>query len=128
MSDVLSQGGADNVILSANNIPSHSHHIDLYTEAYDYGTRTTTVDGLHSHDFQYSPKGWNGSSSVKDGVDPSGYSASKPVTQSGQHSHSMYIGAHGHRVTGDTWGQNTTGSSVYIANQFVKLIAWYRTA
>lgn len=128
MGDVLSQGGSDNITLNANNIPSHYHHIDLYTDTFDYGTKATTTDGLHSHDFQYSPKGWNGSSSVKDGVDPSGFSASKPVTQNGQHSHSMYIGGHSHRVTGDTWGQSTTGASVGIANQYVKLIAWYRTA
>ena len=45
----------------------------------------------------------------------------------GNHAHSVGIGAHNHTVRGDTGGTGS-GSAFSVTNQFYKLMAWVRTA
>lgn len=45
----------------------------------------------------------------------------------GNHSHSVGIGAHSHTVSGNTGGTGS-GSAFSVTNQFYKLMAWVRTA
>ena len=45
----------------------------------------------------------------------------------GNHAHSVGIGAHNHTVSGNTGGTGS-GSAFSVTNQFYKLMAWVRTA
>ncbi|END9390609.1 hypothetical protein ABMJ80_000367, partial [Shigella flexneri] len=45
----------------------------------------------------------------------------------GNHSHTVGIGAHSHTVSGNTGGTGS-GSAFSVTNQFYKLMAWVRTA
>ncbi|WP_346827787.1 phage baseplate protein [Serratia inhibens] len=121
--DVLSEGGDDNVTLSVNNIPSHNHEFSANTSDFDYGTKNTSSNGEHSHnvglDFGDKSAGGSGPLSVQTAV--------KYTSQDGEHSHSVDIGSHSHTVSGST-GNSGGGDSFSVVNAYVKLMGWYRTA
>ena len=48
-SDVKGVGGADTVTLSVGHIPSHTHSFSATTSSFDYGTKTSSSAGAHTH-------------------------------------------------------------------------------
>lgn len=45
MSDVLETGGKDSIQLSADNMPAHSHKVNITTAYFDHGIKKTFNDG-----------------------------------------------------------------------------------
>lgn len=148
-SDILVTGGADEVTLSTDNLPSHRHYISLTTQQYNHGNIATTEQGYHTHTATCGTAGnhnhqggmnapgaqW---STMGSGTDNTGqyklgwtsvngaHSHTVTVDSAGNHSHYVTIGAHTHDVTGNT--QTTgNGSKFSVVNKYVKLAAWYRT-
>lgn len=62
---------------------------------------------------------------------PANFNASRTwsgvTNTTGNHSHTVGIGAHSHTVSGNTGGTGS-GSAFSVTNQFYKLMAWVRTA
>ena len=49
-SDIMQEAGSDNITLSANNIPAHTHEAAVTISAFDYGTKTSTSTDLGDKD------------------------------------------------------------------------------
>lgn len=105
-SDVMTTGGVDSVKLTVDNMPAHKHSF----------SGSTNNSGLHYHDVPFSPKGWSGNSSIRDGVNPTPGDANMKTNQSGEHSHSF---------NGVTEGTGN-GTKFSIVNLYIKLMCWYR--
>ncbi|MDU2882704.1 MAG: hypothetical protein E7B94_21450, partial [Enterobacter sp.] len=101
------------------------HPVDLRTGQFDYGTKNTSQD-THAHTVPLKSVGkWTGGS--QDGSSDDISSSQSTSTSSYQHAHTVAIGAHDHPVKGDT-GSTGDGTQFSVANQYVKLAGWYRTA
>ncbi|CBJ89272.1 conserved hypothetical protein [Xenorhabdus nematophila ATCC 19061] len=131
--DVLTAGGSDSITLTTPQIPAHNHSFSGSTSSFDYGSKTTNYAGEHFHD-----SGWGDQDASRygyyDGTN-SNYGSGRSdwdnrkfnTSTDGSHTHSIYIGAHTHTVSGNT--ENTgSGSPVSIVNMYIKLMGWYRTA
>ncbi|HCM61761.1 MAG TPA: phage tail protein [Morganella sp. (in: Bacteria)] len=129
--NVLSSGGSDNVTLTVSHLPAHGHSFSGTTSNFDYGTKTTSWGGEHTHNFT-APSGLTG------GPDDNRVSAndctngtfthnkSGWIANGGGHNHTMAIGAHTHTFSGTT-GNAGNGSPVSVANAYIMLMGWYRT-
>lgn len=88
-----------------------------------------TASGAFTLGSSTASKGFTGSK-FTDGV-PANFNASRTWTgvtnTTGNHSHTVGIGAHSHTVSGNTGGTGS-GSAFSVTNQFYKLMAWVRTA
>ncbi|WP_435952753.1 phage baseplate protein [Dryocola sp. BD626] len=124
-SDVLQQGGSDAITLSTANLPTHFHTVDLKTGQFDHGTKSTGEDN-HSHTVPLKSIGRLTGGSY-DGSSDDIVSTQSTNTSNYKHAHTVAIGAHDHPVKGNT-GNAGAGSEFTIANQYVKLAGWYRTA
>lgn len=124
-SDVLQQGGSDEITLSDANIPPHVHDVDIDTSSFDYGTKTTSSN-THNHSIQLRSAG-AGLGGAQDGSSDDIISSQSTNTTSNTHSHSVQIGAHIHNIRGKT-GSTGQGEKFQVVNQYVKLSGWYRTA
>ncbi|EKT66943.1 phage baseplate protein [Providencia alcalifaciens] len=124
--NVLSTGGADSVTLNASQMPAHNHGFSGTTSSFDYGTKTTSISGAHTHSAQV----WNGTGAG--GGKFSAYATKNTngtasVNSSGDHSHSVALGAHTHTVSGTT--SSTGGSTaINITNAYIMLMGWYRVS
>lgn len=153
-SDVMTTGGSDSVALAVGNLPAHGHTFSANTSSFDYGTKTsstfdhgtktTDTQGDHNH-IQGVRSGTTanmyGTVSVGKDYGFSGTSSADkvmaPYTNTtgahahnlyiGGHSHTMGIGAHLHSVSGTT-DSTGSGSAMSVANAYVKLMGWYRSA
>ena len=125
-SDVMQQGGADEVIISTANMPMHQHDVNVQTSSYDYGEKSTKADGSHSHDSTFRVNGATTNTTIDD-VYKIGSGATKTTSTNGSHSHQIAIGAHKHDVNGKT-EQTGNGEALNITNAYIKLAAWYRVA
>ena len=123
-SDALQSGGSDELTIAEENIPSHSHPVNLSTNSYDYGSKNTNSTGAHTHTIGYALSVQSGGAEY--GV-PRSDKGNTTTSSSGNHSHTVNIGAHGHTVNGDT-GKSGSGEPVNITNAYIKLAGWYRTA
>lgn len=151
-SDVMTTGGSDSVTLAESNLPAHSHAFSADTSSFDYGNKDTSwfdygnkgtdTQGAHNHvqgvrsgtsahmfgtenvgrDYGFSGTG-NADKTIAPYTNTSGNHAH--TVSIGGHSHSVGIGAHSHSVSGNT-SPAGAGSSVSVANSFIKLMAWYR--
>ena len=121
-SDVLQTGGNDNVQLTEDNIPSHSHPIDLSTDDFDHGSKQTSSAGEHRHDI---PNG-NGNQGTTGSTFNDNNIRTRQTSSNGEHVHNVSIGAHHHSIKGDT-GANGGGKPFSVLNSYIVLAAWYRT-
>ncbi|SFN48087.1 Phage tail fibre repeat-containing protein [Izhakiella capsodis] len=122
-SDVMTTGGADSVTLTAENLPAHAHTFSANTSTFDYGTKQTDVQGEHTHPF-------NGPDySHGNGADGGNFRLDAPLNTgaAGSHAHNVPIGAHAHSVSGTT-ANTGSGTAFSVANAFIKLMGWYRSA
>lgn len=88
-----------------------------------------TASGAFTLGSSTASKGFTGSK-FTDGL-PANFNASRTwsgvTNTTGNHSHTVGIGAHSHTVSGNTGGTGS-GSAFSVTNQFYKLMAWVRTA
>lgn len=125
-SDVMATGGPDSVTLATGNILARSHTFSANTSRFDYGTKTTSSfdygtkatnsAGAHTHIF----KGplWEWKAPGNNGGFEMGINTGTTTTSSGAHSHS---------VSGTT-ANTGSGTAFSVANSFIKLMGWYRSA
>ncbi|CBX44538.1 putative tail fiber protein [Erwinia phage phiEt88] len=125
-SDVGQQGGSDSVRLTTGNIPAHNHSFSGSTEAYDHGTVNTANSGAHSHKAGVGAPGaqWEG---FITGTDNSGWYSKNYTSTDGDHSHSVPIGAHSHKFSGET---SSVGKAeqIDIKNSYTTQAAWTRVS
>ncbi|ENH8120631.1 hypothetical protein ABWR79_003249 [Escherichia coli] len=88
-----------------------------------------TASGAFTLGSSTASKGFTGSNFTY-GI-PANFNASRTwsgvTNTTGNHSHTVGIGAHSHTVSGNTGGTGS-GSAFSVTNQFYKLMAWVRTA
>ncbi|AKE47212.1 hypothetical protein ECTP15_02446 [Escherichia coli O157 typing phage 15] len=88
-----------------------------------------TASGAFYLGSQAGSKGYTGNN-FTNGI-PVNFNASRNwsgvTNTTGNHSHTVDIGAHSHTVSGNTGGTGS-GSAFSVTNQFYKLMAWVRTA
>lgn len=88
-----------------------------------------TASGAFHLGSQAGSKGYTGNN-FTNGI-PVNFNASRNwsgvTNTTGNHSHTVGIGAHSHTVSGNTGGTGS-GSAFSVTNQFYKLMAWVRTA
>lgn len=127
MGDVLTSGGSDSVELSSDNMPPHSHLVNINTSTYDYGSKQTTANGKHSHRLEVRVSNFASETGGNDVV-KSGGGNTFYTSEDGEHSHSVPIGSHSHSVNGYTADSAYNNSPINTTNQYVKLVAWYRVS
>lgn len=151
--DVGQVGGSDSKSIAVGHLPSHTHSFSATTSSFDYGTKSTTGAGGHSHTFsgntstngnhahsgsgrtQFSQAGSfyatvNAGTVTSPTTNAAGdhyHSFSGGTSAVGDHAHSVGIGAHTHTVSGNTGGTGS-GAAFDVTNSFIKLMTWVRTA
>lgn len=121
--------GRDVLTQEQDGIKSHTHtatvnSTDLgskQTTGFDYGTKTTSTNGSHTHEFR---GGWDSSSS---GAGLSGNSSTgniRSTLAAGDHAHTVDIGAHAHTVALGAHTHTATISSTGNAENTVKNTAF----
>ncbi|WGL95304.1 phage tail protein [Arsenophonus nasoniae] len=124
-SDILKTGGADTIKLTEAQLPAHGHAFSGTTNSFDYGTKTTSTTGEHAHN--YTNKSKSTGSSGNSWSAASLESVNATTSASGNHVHTVAIGAHNHTVSGTT-GKTGAASAITITNAFVTLMCWYRVS
>ncbi|WP_323086669.1 phage baseplate protein, partial [Providencia alcalifaciens] len=123
--NVLSTGGSDSVTLTEAQMPAHNHSFSATTSSFDYGTKSTNTTGAHTHSVTISKSTGYGSGSNSPYT--LGPITAVNTTSSGNHAHTVAIGAHTHTISGTT-GNKGSGGSVTITNAYIMLMGWYRTS
>lgn len=152
-SDVGQVGGSDSKSIAVGHLPSHTHSFSATTSSFDYGTKSTTGAGGHSHTFggntstngdhahsgsgrtNFSQAGSyyatvNAGTVTRPSTNTAGahyHSFSGGTSTVGDHAHSVGIGAHSHTISGNTGGTGS-GAAFDVTNSFIKLMTWVRTA
>lgn len=147
-SDVMTTGGSDSVTLEGGHMPAHAHSFSANTSAFDYGTKGTSGVGDHIHNAWTDTQGNHahtvpssaGKGQGTAGADSVQMSAGQMQSSTagahahgvgiggaGAHSHTVGIGAHSHSVSGTT-SVAGSGAAFSVANSFIKLMGWYRSA
>lgn len=126
--NVLSSGGSDSITLTTAHLPAHSHSFSGSTSSFDYGTKTTSWGGDHTHGY-YTQYG-QGESNTNQNLSRSYAAGSRmqaggSIISAGGHSHSVGIGSHSHSFSGSTASAGT-GGSISIVNAYIMLMGWYR--
>lgn len=123
--NVLSSGGSDSITLTTAHLPAHSHSFSGSTSSFDYGTKTTTWGGDHTHGMAGKHGSYKDPNNIaSDGATGSAYT--QYTNSAGGHSHNIAIGSHSHTISGNT--NNTgSGSPVSVVNSYIMLMGWYRT-
>ena len=111
---------------SKNNLPAHSHTVNLTTDLYDHGTIDTTNNGSHIHTGNIGRSGGS-ITTIAGATADVGWTSNAVMKAAGDHVHKTQIGAHSHKVKGNT-NDSGSGEQVNITNSFIKLAGWYRTA
>ncbi|AMO81565.1 phage baseplate protein [Obesumbacterium proteus] len=125
-SDVLQSGGNDSLKIAEQNLPAHSHTVNLTTDLYDHGTIDTTNNGSHIHTGNIGRSGGS-ITTIAGATADVGWTSNAVMKAAGDHVHKTQIGAHSHKVKGNT-NDSGSGEQVNITNSFIKLAGWYRTA
>ncbi|WP_241277200.1 phage baseplate protein [Enterobacter hormaechei] len=124
-SDTLQIGGSDSITITASNLAPHTHPIDVNSDSFDYGSKTTSTYS-HSHTVGLKSVGTL-TGGAQDRSSDDIISSQSTTTSSDNHAHSISIGAHYHRISGDT-GSTGSATPIDTTNQYIKLAGWYRTA
>ncbi|WP_278430420.1 phage tail protein [Serratia grimesii] len=115
------------------------------TTAFDYGTKNTTEDGDHSHQAGIAAPGTAWQPDYIVGSDNDSRRPLSWTSTNGNHVHTVAIGAHGHDIAIGPHGHDVTigkhshsvslssdevggGKEFSIANSYIKLMCWYRSA
>ncbi|QHM70730.1 phage baseplate protein [Mixta intestinalis] len=121
---------------------SSFNHGNKTTSSFDYGTKTTNTTGNHTHTISPALSGggsirsanldWSGPASTNTGAAGNhahtvAIGAHSHTVAIGAHSHTVGIGAHSHSVSGNT-ANTGSGTAFTVANSFIKLMGWYRSA
>ncbi|CUY32077.1 hypothetical protein [Serratia marcescens] len=125
-SDLLESGGADQIIISKENLPNIALSVSGTANEVDLGSRQTDTQGRHNHRSGMAGPG----ASYQDYIVGSDNDSHRPLTYTsddGEHAHTVNIGTHSHNVSGSTETLGS-GNSINITNAYVKLMGWYRTA
>lgn len=151
-SDLNSIVGADNVTLTAENMPPHAHAIGgatgsssavtMTTSSFDYGSKGSDSQGDHTHTMQEYPAYESGKAATGGGPYMGTFATRTGTTDAaGLHAHVTVIGAHNH--TGDMPAHahdlpaatlNSGGNAEGSANSFstisrsIMVAVWVRTA
>ncbi|WP_078002968.1 phage tail protein [Izhakiella australiensis] len=144
--DLMTSGGADTIALTPDNLPAHSHQFSANTSSFDYGTKQTTgfdygwkqtdTQGNHTHSLFKATYDNNGNLTIKYGAGGGSWIRNGTMSDDGAHMHNVYIGghdhwvgigAHSHSVSGTTASVGS-GTAFSVANSFIKLMGWYRSA
>ncbi|HDU5651432.1 TPA: hypothetical protein RFV74_003104 [Klebsiella aerogenes] len=130
MSDVLSQGGTDSFVIGSDNLPNHTHGINLTTSSFDYGSKQTSTNGSHSHRTTLKRELVQRGGNAVYGDEEMQGTDQIESSSAGEHTHSVSIGQHNHSVSGTTVPSTTAfpNTPVNSKNAYVNLVAWYRTA
>ncbi|HFK7186611.1 hypothetical protein ACCC84_10445 [Serratia odorifera] len=124
--DVLQQSGSDIVTLVLDNIPTHYHSFSGETGSFDYGTKSTSQNGDHTHRLNRAAFDNTGDLTIRfGGGGAAGYTGNSVVENSGSHTHQVPIGSHSHHFEGNT-SSSGSNASFSVANASIKLAAWYR--
>ncbi|ADP12374.1 putative phage tail fiber protein [Erwinia sp. Ejp617] len=145
-SDIMTTGGSDSVTLAVGNIPAHGHTFSANTSSFDYGSKQTAgfdygwkqtdTQGNHTHSLFKSSYDNNGDLTIKYGGGGGSWIRNGTMSDDGAHVHNIHIGghdhwvgigAHSHSVSGTTASVGS-GSAFSVANSFIKLMGWYRSA
>ncbi len=89
----------------------------------DLGTKTTTTAGAHTH--SYLKPEYSGTGGYQSGNNT-------PVTDqtesSGNHSHYITLGSHGHNLTDAKTAALGSGTQLNVTNEYITLAAWFRVS
>lgn len=91
MDDVLNQGGADSFVIGADNLPNHTHDINLSTSTFDHGTKTTSTNGSHSHKTTLNREATQRGVNVTYGDESTEGADQIESSSAGEHTHSVSI-------------------------------------
>lgn len=121
-SNVLAEGGSDTITLEKANLPNIQINVTGTISNTDLGSKTTNTTGSHTHSvlaptFITETGGLQGGNLMPKNTNTS---------SSGDHSHTVDLGTHGHNLTGAKTAALGSGTSITIVNQYVTLAAWYR--
>ncbi|WP_108478010.1 phage baseplate protein [Providencia alcalifaciens] len=122
--NVLSTGGSDFVTLTEAQIPAHNHSFSATTNSFDYGTKTTSSSGAHTHPFM-GVKKLTTMPNATNGGRIAWVQEEQTTGSSGAHTHTVAIGGHTHTISGTT-GNKGGGTSINITNAYIMLMGWYR--
>lgn len=123
-SDLLQTGGADSVNIARENLPAAQVAISGTAANKDLGTKATTAQGLHAHNWGSGVQKQGGSDNQVAGASQGGFGQ---TSSDGEHFHYVDLGAHDHNVTGQTENLGS-GQSLGVKNAYVVLAAWYRVS
>ncbi|WP_426768493.1 phage baseplate protein [Erwinia aphidicola] len=128
---------AHNISGTANNSGAHSHsYNDLFNSfnARDWNEHATHMDIIRTPETYVASGTSDGGGTIfpymRSTTESAGvhsHSLSGNTSNTGTHSHTVTMGSHAHTVSGNT-SATGSGRSVTVANAFVKLMGWYRTA
>lgn len=121
-SDLLQTGGADSVTIARANLPATQVSISGTAQNKDLGTKTTSNNGQHSHNWGTGVQKQGGSDNQVAGSAEGGFGT---TSSAGAHDHTVDLGAHDHAVTGQTENLGS-GQTLGVKNAYVVLAAWYR--
>lgn len=125
-SDISETGGSNKVSITTSNLPAHNHEFSGQTETFDYGTKSTTTNGSHTHSLTAYHGEWKTDNGrISDGALGTSFTATTGA--SGSHSHQTNIGAHQHNFQGST-SDTGGGALLDVTNQYITQAAWYRVS
>ncbi len=109
-------GGSDSKSLTDNELPSHSHSMDL-AGSHNHGGSTGT-DGSHDHSYDYASEGYSSDGNTFRNLDGTGSTGS--VDSAGSHSHSIGSdGSHSHNINSTGSGNSFDIKPPYYALAFI---------
>lgn len=123
-SDLLATGGSDTANIARENLPAVTVPISGTAQSKDLGTKTTSNNGQHSHNWGTGVQKQGGSDNQVAGSAEGGFGT---TSSAGSHEHTLELGAHDHTVNGQTENLGS-GQSLGVKNAFVVLAAWYRVS
>lgn len=127
----LPASGRSLLSLEADENKAHTHaaesaEVDLGTKStssFDYGTKTTALNGAHNHVFSLSSD--SASTGVADGANPGSIDGSQETSVNGEHSHNIYLGPHSHSIVLGGHHHNITVYAAGNSENTVKNMAFH---
>ena len=129
---VGSTGGSENVTLTINQIPTHTHSASADTQGNHTHSASADTQGNHTHSVTSSASNGNGVSWAEPSSGPAGYAVSSGTSNTtstnGAHSHNITVqtgGGHSHNIN---VGDNGGGQAHENMPPYIVAYCWCRTA